>query len=149
MEILQGYVNDFSGEKNSVSIQIETGSNLNKYLKKVIKKVDNLYDAMSNFTKKHEEIIFYHTFRLHHNNKKYCQYETRHKNVLYETSSKYRANGDDLKYQIQNSLNFLVEKLKNLGDSGWHGVHFINIMMKNNDKIVNVEDDERQKIKKK
>ena len=149
MEILQGYENNYIGEKNSVSIQIETDLNLNKYLKKVIKKVDKLYDAMSHFTKKHEEIIFYHTFRLHHDNIEYCQYVTRQKNVLYETSSKYGANGDNLKYQLQNSLNFLVFQLKNLGDLGWYGVHFINIMMKNNDTIVKVEDDERQKIKKK
>ena len=40
--------------------------------------------------------------------------------------------------------------LKDLGDnpSGWYGVHFINIMMKNNDTIVKVEVDDRQKIKK-
>ena len=149
IEILQGYENSYSHEKNSVSIQIKTDLLLNKYLKKAIKKVDILYNIMSDFTKKYKEIIFYHTFRLGHNDIDYLKNVTRYKNVLYEKSPKYTADGDNLKYQLQNSLNFLVNELKNLGDLGWYGVHFINIMMKNNDTIVHVEDDERQKIRKK
>ena len=148
IEILQGYENCYSFEKNSVSLRINTDLLLNKYLKKAIKKVDILYNIMSDFTKKYKEIIFYHTFRLVHNDIDYLKNATRCKNVLYEKSNKYRADGDNLKYQLQNSLNFLVNELKELGDSGWYGVHFINIMMKNNDTIVNVEVDERQKIKK-
>ena len=64
IEILQGYENSYSHEKNSVSIQIKTDLLLNKYLKKAIKKVDILYNIMSDFTKKYKEIIFYHTFWL-------------------------------------------------------------------------------------
>ena len=149
IEILQGYKNSFSNEKNSVSIQIKTDLLLNNYLKKAIEKVDILYNIMSDFTKKYKKIIFYHTFRLRHNDKDYLKKVTRYRNVLYETSPDYTADGDNLKYQLQNSLNFLVNKLKNLGDLGWYGEHFINIMMKCNDAIVHVEDDERQKIRKK
>ena len=149
MNILQGYENSYSNEKNSVSIKIKTDLDLNIYLKNAIKKVDTLYNIMSDFTKKYKEIIFYHTFRLGHNYKDYLKNVTRSKNVLYEKSPKYTADGNNLKYQLQKSLDFLVHELKNLGDSGWYGDHFINIMMKNNDTIVHVEDDERQKIKKK
>ena len=149
MKILQGYENSYSNEENSVSIEIKTDLDLNIYLKNAIKKVDTLYNIMSDFTKKYKEIIFYHTFRLGHNDKDYLKNVTRYKNVLYEKSPKYTADGDNLKYQLQKSLNFLVNELKYLGDSGWYGDHFINIMMKNNDTIVHVEDDERQKIKKK
>ena len=39
IEILQGYENSYSYEKNSVSIQIKTDLLLNKYLKKAIEKV--------------------------------------------------------------------------------------------------------------
>ena len=62
IEILQGYENSYSNEKNSVSIQIKTDLLLNKYLKKAIEKVDILYNIMSDFTKKYKKIIFYHTF---------------------------------------------------------------------------------------
>ena len=148
MKILQGYENSYSNEKNSVSIKIKIDLDLNIYLKNAIKKVDTLYNIMSDFTKKYKEIIFYHTFRLGHNDKDYLKNVTRSQNVLYEKSPKYTADGDNLKYQLQKSLNFLVNELKNLGDSGWYGDHFINIMMKNNDTIVHVEDDERQKIRK-
>ena len=148
IEILQGYENGFSSEKNSVSFQIDTGLLMNEYLKYAIKKVDILYNIMSDFTKKYKEIIFYHTFRLSHNDKDYLTKATRCKNVLYEKSPKYTADGVNLKYQLQNSLNFLVNELKELGNSGWYGMHFINIMMENNDAIVNVEVDERKKIKK-
>ena len=147
IEILQGYENGYSFEKNSVSLRITTDLLLNQYLKKAIKKVDILYNIMSDFTKKYKDIIFYHTFQLVHNDIDYLKNATRCKNVLYEKSGKYRADGDNLKYQLQNSLDLLVNELKDLGDSGWYGVHFINIMMKNNDTIVKVEDDERQKIK--
>ena len=102
---------------------------------------------MSDFMKKYKYIIFYHTFRLVHDDKNYLKKATGCKGVLYETSNKYRADGDNLQYQLQNSLNVLVNKLKGLGDSGWYGVHFINIMMKNNDTIIKVEGDERRKIK--
>ena len=43
IEILQGYENSYSHEKNSVSIQIKTGLLLNQYLKKAIEKVDIFY----------------------------------------------------------------------------------------------------------
>ena len=102
---------------------------------------------MFDFTKKHEYIVFYHTFRLVHDDKNYLKKAAGCKGVLYETSNKYRADGDNLQYQLQNSLNVLVNKLQGLGDSGWYGVHFINIMMKNNNTIIKVEDDERRKIK--
>ena len=148
IEILQGYENGYSSEENSVSLRINTGLLLNEYLKYTIKKVDNLYIIMSDFTKKYKEIIFYHTFRLTHNNKKYRRFKTNCHNVLYEKSPEYTADGVNLKYQLQNSLNFLVNELKELGNSGWNGTHFINIMMKNNDAIVNVKVDERKKIRK-
>ena len=146
IEILQGYENGYSFEKNSVSLQIDTGLLLNEYLKYAIKKVDILYNIMSDFTKKYKEIIFYHTFRLTHKDKDYCRIATSCRNVLYEKSPEYTADGVNLKYQLQNSLNFLVNELKELGDSGWYGTHFINIMMKNNDAIVKVEVDERKKF---
>ena len=147
--ILQGYENSYSDEENSVTLRINTDLLLNEYLKKAIKKVDKLYDIMSDFTKNYKDIIFYHTFRLGHDDKDYLKNATRCKNVLYETSNKYRADGDNLQHQLQNSLNVLVNKLKNLGDLGWYGEHFINIMMKNNDTIVKVKVDERQKIRQK
>ena len=146
IEILKGYENQFSIENNSVTLRINTDLLLNQYLKRAIKEVD-IYNIMSDFTKKYKDIIFYHTFRLGHDDKDYLKNATRCKNVLYETSNKYRADGDNLRYQLQNSLNVLVNKLKDLGDSGWYGVHFINIMMKNNDTILKVEGDERRKIK--
>ena len=146
IEILKGYENQFSIENNSVTLRINTDLLLNQYLKRAIKEVD-IYNIMSDFTKKYKDIIFYHTFRLGHDDKDYLKNATRCKNVLYETSNKYRADGDNLQYQLQNSLNVLVNKLKDLGDSGWYGVHFINIMMKNNDTILKVEGDERRKIK--
>ena len=140
INFLQGYENSYSNEKNSVSIQIITDLLLNEYLKKAIENVDKLYNYMYDFTKNYKKIIFYHTFRLRH---KQIQ------NVLYEKSPNYTTDGDNLKYQLQNSLDFLVNELKNLGYSRWYGDHFINIMMENNDTIVHVEDDERQKIRKK
>ena len=146
IEILKGYENQFSIENNSVTLRINTDLLLNHYLKRAIKEVD-IYNIMSDFTKKYKEIIFYHTFRLGHDDKDYLKNATRCKNVLYETSNKYIADGDNLQYQLQNSLNVLVNKLKDLGDSGWYGVHFINIMMKNNDTILKVEGDDRRKLK--
>ena len=101
---------------------------------------------MSDFTKKYKTIIFYHTFRLVHNDKDDPDNATR--KVLYETSCRYRADGDNLQYQLQNSLDRLVKQLKYLGYYGWYGVHFINIMMENNDTIVKVEYDDRREIKK-
>ena len=117
ISILKGYENSYSHEKNSVSILIKTDLILNKYLKEAIKKVDILYNIMSDFTKKYKEIIFYHTFQLGHNDKDYLKKVTRYKNVLYEKSPKYTADGDNLKHQLQNSLNFIVNELKNLGYS--------------------------------
>ena len=146
IEILEGYENGYSHENNSVTLRINTGSLLNQYIKKAIKKVDILYNIMSDFTKKYKTIIFYHTFRLVHNDKDDPDNATR--KVLYETSCRYRADGDNLQYQLQNSLDRLVKQLKYLGYSGWYGVHFINIMMENNDTIVKVEYDDRREIKK-
>ena len=149
ISILQGYENGYSHEKNSVSLQINTDLLLNDYLKEAIKKVDRLYNIMSDFTKKYKEITFYHTFRLRHKNKEYLKKVTNCHNVLYDRSPNYTADDDNLKNQLLNSLKFSVNELKDLGDSGWFGEHFINIMMKNNDTLAHVEDDERQKIKKK
>ena len=147
IEILEGYQNGYSIENNSVTLRINTDLLLNQHLKRAVKEVDNIHEIMSDFTKKHKYIIFCHTFRLVHDDEDYLKKATRCRGVLYETSNKYRADGDNLQYQLQNSLNVLVNKLKGLGDSGWYGVHFINIMMKKNDTIVKVEGDERQKIK--
>ena len=147
IEILEGYENRYSIENNSVTLRINTDLLLNQYLKRAIKEVDIIYKIMSDFMKKYKYIIFYHTFRLAHDDKNYLKKATGYKGVLYETSNKYRADGDNLQYQLQNSLNVLVNKLQGLGDSGWYGVHFINIMMKNNNTIIKVEDDEKRKIK--
>ena len=103
---------------------------------------------MSDLTKKYKTIIFYHTFRLRHNDKNYLKYETKCQNVLYEKSPNYTADGDNLKYQLQNSLNNLVDDLKELGDLGWFGEHYINIRVNINDIIVHVDEKERQKIRK-
>ena len=146
IEILEGYQNRYSIENNSVTLRINTDLLLNQYLKRAIKEVD-IYKIMSDFMKKYKYIIFYHTFRLVHNDKNYLKKATGYKGVLYETSKKNIADGDNLQYQLQNSLNVLVNKLKGLGDSGWYGDHFINIMMKENDTIIKVEGDERRKIK--
>ena len=56
IEILQGYENSFSNEKNSVSIQIKTDLLLNNYLKKAIEKVDILYII---FFSVRERAVFY------------------------------------------------------------------------------------------
>ena len=140
IEILRGYVNGFSNESNTVSLKIDTGLILNEHLQTTIKNIDLIYDNLSNFTNKYKKIIFYHTLRLIHANKEYSQYETGNRNVLYEKSPRYTADGDNLKYQIQKSLDFLVENYEYRGNSGWYGTHFINIMMKKNDIIENAED---------
>ena len=41
----------------------------------------------------------------------------------------------------------LFDELTYLGNDGWEGVHYINIMMKKNDAIVDIEYDERGKIR--
>ena len=62
ISILEGYENGFSNKDNSVSLLINTGKLLNQHLKKVVKEVDDIYKIMSDLTKKHEYIDFYHTF---------------------------------------------------------------------------------------
>ena len=145
IEFLEGYQNSFSEEDNSVTLRINTGP-LNQHLNEAINN-ENIYNIMSGFTKEYKYITFYHTFRLGHNDKEYCKQVTNYKGVLYETSKKYEANGDNLQDQLQKSLMSLFDELTYLGDHGWDGVHFINIMMKKNDTIVNIKDDERRKIK--
>lgn len=147
ISILEGYENGFSNKDNSVSLLINTGKLLNQHLKKVVKEVDDIYKIMSDLTKKHEYIDFYHTFRLGHDDEERLMRVTHGKGVLYKTSNKIRADANNLQQQLKNSLNNCCKMLENLGEFGWNGVHFINIKMKDNDVIVKVEKDERRKIK--
>ena len=144
IELLEGYKNGLS-EDNSVTLRINTGP-LNQHLNKAINN-ENIYNIMSEFTKEYKHITFYHTFRLGHDNREYNQLVTKHHGVLYRTSIKYEANGDNLKDQLQKSLMSIFDVLTDLGNDGWEGVHYINIMMKKNDTIVDLIYDERRKIR--
>ena len=85
IEILKGYCNGFSNENNSVTLRINTESSLNKHLCVVVNEVDEIYEIMLDFVRKHKQIVFYHTFRLVHNNEQYLRWATKHKGARYET----------------------------------------------------------------
>ena len=145
IEFLEGYKNGFNKEDNSVTLRINTGP-LKQYLNEVINN-ENIYNIMSRLTKEYKYITFSHTFRLGHANREYNQLVTNHRGALYRTSNKYEANGDNLQDQLQKSLMSLFDELTYLGNDGWEGAHYINIMMKKNDTIVDIEYDERGKIR--
>ena len=145
IEFLEGYKNGFNKEDNSVTLRINTGL-LKQYLNEVINN-ENIYNIMSKLTKKYKYITFSHTFRLGHANREYNQLVTNHRGALYQTSNEYEANGDNLQDQLQKSLMSLFDELTYLGNDGWEGVHYINIMMKKNDTIEDIEYDERGKIR--
>ena len=145
IEFLEGYKNGFNKEDNSVTLRINTGP-LKQYLNEVINN-ENIYNIMSRLTKEYKYITFSHSFRLGHANREYNQLVTNHRGALYRTSNEYEANGDNLQDQLQKSLMSLFDELTDLGNDGWEGVHYINIMMKKNDTIVDIEYDERQKIR--
>ena len=145
IEILEGYKNSLSSGDNSVSLRIDTGP-LNQYLNKALNN-ENIYNIMSELTKEYKQITFDHTFRLGHKNSEYSHQVTT-SGVLYKISNKYEANCDNLKDQLQKSLTSLFDELTYLGNNNWKGVHFINIRMEKNDTIVNIEYDDRRKIRK-
>ena len=145
IEFLEGYKNGFNKEDNSVTLRINTGP-LKQYLNEVINN-ENIYNIMSRLTKEYKYITFSHTFWLGHANREYNQLVTNHRGALYQTSNEYEANGDNLQDQLQKSLMSLFDELTYLGNDGWEGVHYINIMMKKNDAIVDIEYDERGKIR--
>ena len=145
IEFLEGYKNGFNKEDNSVTLRINTGP-LKQYLNEVINN-ENIYNIMSRLTKEYKHITFPHTFRLGHANREYNQLVTNHRGALYQTSNEYEANGDNLQDQLQKSLMSLFDELTYLGNDGSEGVHYINIMMKKNDTIVDIEYDERGKIR--
>ena len=148
INILKGYVNGFSNENNSVSLRINCGDELLKnHVNTVIKQMNKIYDVIYDFAKKHEYIIFYHTFRLSHHDKDYLMSFTYCKGCVYMSSEKIVANKYSLKDQLKNSLNDLSNLLNDYIE-GWRGVHFINITMKNKvNETIKLEDNERQKIK--
>ena len=70
------------------------------------------------------------------------------KGCLYMSSEKIKADSNNLKHQLENSLNDSRNMLNNFIIEGWRGVHFINITMKNKvNETIKLEDNERQKLK--
>ena len=145
IEFLEGYKNGFNKEDNSVTLRINTGP-LKQYQNKVINN-ENINNIMSRLTKEYKYITFSHTFRLVHPNREYNKRITNCQGSLYFESKKYNANFDNLQEQLQKSLMDQYDGLTEYGNMGMKGVHFINIMMKKNERIVELEYDDRKKIK--
>ena len=72
INILKGYENSYSNEDNSVSLRINcVDERLKNHVNTVIKQINEIYEVIYDFAKKHEYIIFYHTFRLSHHDRFY------------------------------------------------------------------------------
>lgn len=56
---------------------------------------------MFDFVKQYEYIVFYHTFRLTHDNENYLRMVTKYKNARNVTSNKIRANASNLQHQLK------------------------------------------------
>ena len=146
IDFLKGYKYGFNNEDNSIALRIIMGP-LKQYLNEV-KNNKKIYNIMSGLTEKYKSITFSHTFCLQHPNRETNSIITNCHGALYITSNKFKANGDNLQEQLQKSLMSLFDELTEYGEMGMKGKHYINIMIKKNEIIVDLEYDERKKIEK-
>ena len=122
--ILEGYKNPYAGEYNSVSLKIHF-ENLKKYQNEIINN-NQLFEILSKFIDKYKSITFYHTFRLSHP-------------IRYFKSKLFKANSHNLYNKLQKSLITTFLNLKNNSLMNSDGTHFINIKIKQNDKILHLK----------
>ena len=146
IDFLEGYKNGFNNEDNSISLRIIMGP-LKQYLNEVINN-KKIYNIMSGLTEKYKSITFSHIFCLYHPNRETNSIITNCQGALYITSNNFEANGDNLQEQLQKSLMSLFDELTDYGEMNMIGKHYINIMIKNNEKIIDLEYNERIIIKK-
>ena len=103
---------------------------------------------MSGLTEKYKSITFSHIFCLYHPNRETNSIISNCQGALYITSNNFEANGDNLQEQLQKSLMSLFDELTDYGEMNMIGKHYINIMIKKNEKIIDLEYNERIIIKK-
>ena len=91
---------------------------------------------MSGLTEKYKSITFSHIFCLYHPNRETNSIISHCQGALYITSNNFEANGDNLQEQLQKSLMSLFDELTDYGEMNMIGKHYINIMIKKNEKII-------------
>ena len=96
-----------------------------------------------------DEIEFYRTLRLTHNDKEFLSMITNCKNVLYSKSQKVIADKNNLYLKLKESAERLLKDNECYMNNDWCGTRFINIeFKKKNNEIVKIEKNDRQKINK-
>ena len=148
--VIEGYMNQFEGENNSVTLRINMGRDLSQYLNKDLKCADEIVVYISKYLEKYGKIFFSHHFRLEHVEKKYYLAMTRGEGYLYRKTGLYQVDGSicDLRSKLRESLDTCNKMLEGLAASGWFGTHYINIKFKNEGDIVRTTKDERHKMNK-
>ena len=149
ISIIGSYEDLFAGNKTSMALRINIEC-LKKYLQEL--KLEEIYDSMFKIIKNHGSITFYHRFRIT-NNKILNEVGRRYFNnygCLYKATKSFEADINNLKKQLNKSLNFNYLRDDVLDCSrglGWYGVHFINIKILSNGKVLELEKLDRNKIK--